>query len=75
MADEVNKQIVESLVVTNERVLSDAPVQSYAVTIESYAYSISLLMMNAVSTQNSAAQIANASVVTACAEILRSVAI
>ena len=75
MATEVNRQIVESIVVTNESVLSDAPVQSYAVTIESYAYSISLLMMNAVSTQNSAAQIANASTVTACAEILRSVAI
>lgn len=68
---QVNKQVVESIALTNLRVLGDAAAQSQGVTLESYAYSLSLFMINAVSTQNSAAQIANASVVAACSEIVK----
>lgn len=71
MPDQTNSQIVDSMLVTNERVLSDAVAESQGVAIESYAYSLSLLMINAVSTQNSAAQIANAAVVSTCTEILK----
>jgi Killing trait. len=74
MPDQVNSQIVDSILITNERVLGDAVAQSQAVTDESYAYSLSLLMINAVTTQNAAAQIANAAVVTTCTEILSAVA-
>lgn len=74
MPDEVNAQILDSVVVTNYEVLGDAPMQSQGVTVESYAYSISLLMINAVSTQNSSAQIANASVVSTCTEIIKAAA-
>jgi hypothetical protein len=74
MPDQVNKQIIHSMLVNNERVLSDAVAESQGVTLESYAYSISLLMINAMSTQNASAQIGNAAVVSACAQILKAVA-
>jgi hypothetical protein len=74
MADQVNKQIVDAILVTNTEVLGDAPAESQGVTVESYAYSLSLLMINAVSTQNSSAQIANASVVSTCTEIIKAAA-
>lgn len=74
MPDEVNAQIINSMVISNETVLSDSVAESQAVTLESYAYSISLLMMNAMSTQNAAAQIGNAAVVSACAQILKATA-
>lgn len=74
MPNQVNATIIDSMLVANERVLGDAVAESQAVTIESYAYALSLLMINAVTTQNSAAQIANASVVTTCTEILKAVA-
>jgi hypothetical protein len=71
MPDQVNGQIVDSVLVTNERILGDAVAESQAVVLESYAYSLSLFMINAVSTQNSSAQIATASVVATCTEILK----
>lgn len=74
MPDKVNAQIVDSVLINNERVLSDAVAESQGVALESYAYSISLLMINAMSTQNAAAQIGNAAVVSACAQILKAVA-
>jgi Killing trait len=74
MPDQVNPQIVESVALTNELVISNAPMQSQAFSSESLAYSLSLFMLNAVSTEYSAAQIANASVATTCAEILKAAA-
>ena len=74
MSNQVNATIVDSMLVSNERVLGDAVAESQAVAVESYAYALSLLMINAVTTQNSAAQIANASVVTTCTEILKAAA-
>lgn len=71
MPDEVPFEIVESVIVNNETVLGHAPSESQGMTLESSAYSISLLMMNAVSAQHAASQTANASVVTTCAEILK----
>lgn len=75
MSDQVNKQIVDAVVVVNERLLVDAVSESQGVTLESYAYSISLFMINAVSTQYSAAQIANAAVATTCAEIIKAASV
>lgn len=74
MPDETNRQILEAMLTVNERLLSDAVAESQGVTLESYAYSLSLFMINAVSTQNSAAQIANAAVATTCTEILKAAA-
>ena len=71
MPDAVNPQIIDSVVVTNTSVLGNAPSQSQGVTLEAAAYSISLLMMNAVTNQYSGSQIANASVVSTCTEILK----
>jgi hypothetical protein len=74
MPDAVNRQIVESVALTNEIVQSQAPVQSEAFTNESFAYSLSLFMLNSVSTQYAGAQVGNASTATACAEILKAAA-
>ena len=71
MSDSVNAQIVDSVNVTNTSVLANAPSESQSVTLEAAAYSISLLMINAVSTQYAASQIANASVVSTCTGILK----
>jgi hypothetical protein len=73
MPDVANAQIVDTVLTTNETVLGGNVAESQGITNESYAYSISLLMMNAVSTQYSASQIANASVVTTCTQILKAV--
>jgi hypothetical protein len=73
MPETANAQIVDTVLTTNEAVLGGNVSESQGITNESYAYSISLLMMNAVSTQYSASQIANASVVTTCTEILKAV--
>lgn len=74
VADSVNSQIVDAVNVTNERVLGDVPAQSHGVVLQTSACSISLLMLNAVTTQNASAQIASASVVAACAEIIKAAA-
>jgi membrane peptidoglycan carboxypeptidase len=71
MPDAVNSQIIDSMLATNTSVLANAPSQSQSVTLEAAAYSISLLMINAVSNQYSASQIANASVVSTCTGILK----
>jgi hypothetical protein len=67
---DVNAQVAVAMTETNETVLSHAPSEAQGVTLEASAYSISLLMINAVSNQQAASQLANASVVTTCAEIL-----
>jgi hypothetical protein len=59
------------MLLVNERLLSDAVAESQGVVLEAYAYSLSLFMINSVSTQNSSAQIANAAVATACTELLK----
>jgi hypothetical protein len=66
----VNHQVAVAMAATNETVLSHAPVEAQGVALEASAYSISLLMINAVSNQQAASQLANASIVTTCAEIL-----
>jgi Killing trait len=73
MADplKVNSQIIDSLVVTNQAVLGNAPARSQGVTLEAAAYAISLLMMNSVTNQFSGSQIANASVVSSCTGIIK----
>ena len=47
----LNKQVVEAIIVTNEEVLGDAVVASYAVAVESYAHSLTLSMHNAITAQ------------------------
>ena len=69
--DEANKRVVDSVAATNLKVLGDAPAQSQGVTLETYSYSLSLMMINAASNQNAGAQLANASVVSTCAAILK----
>jgi hypothetical protein len=71
MPESVDAQVLEAMLVANESVLGNAPTNSQSVTLEASAYSISLLMLNAVSTQYSASQIANASVASTCAEIIK----
>lgn len=71
MPEPVNAQIVDSVLVANTSVLGNAPAESQSVTLEAAAYSISLLMFNAVSNQYAASQIANASVVSTCTGILK----
>ena len=71
MPEVVNAQIIDSVLVTNTSVLANAPSESQSVALEAAAYSISLLMINAVSTQYAASQIANASVVSTCTGILK----
>jgi len=71
MPEPVNAQIMDSVLVTNTSVLANAPSESQSVTLEAAAYSISLLMINAVSNQYAASQIANASVVSTCTGILK----
>lgn len=71
MPDTVHPQVVESMAITNQTVLSHSPDASQGVVNEASAYSISLLMINAVSEQYSASQITNAAITTTCAEILK----
>jgi hypothetical protein len=74
MPDSVSAQVVETMLASNESILSNAPSESQGVALEASAYSISLLMINAVSNQQSSSQLANASVVTTCTEILKAAA-
>jgi len=71
MSDTVHPKIVESMAIANQTVLSYSPESAQGVVNEASAYSISLLMINAVSEQYSASQITNASITTTCAEILK----
>ena len=71
MVDDQNAGVIDSILVNNEVILGNAPAESQGVTLSSSAYSLSLLMMNAVLSQQAASQTANASVATACAELLR----
>lgn len=66
----VNPKIVDSVNLANVSVLANAASESHGVGLQSFAFSISMLMMNAVATQNASAQIANAAVATTCAKIL-----
>lgn len=68
--DEVNKQVVNSVLVSSERVLGDVPVQSYGISAEALAHSLALIMHNAGTTQFAGSQISDAAVVKACAAIL-----
>jgi len=68
---EVNAQIIDSVTVTNTAVLANAPSQSQGVALEAASYSISLLMLNAVTNQFAGSQIANASVVSSCTGIIK----
>lgn len=70
---EVNRLVLESMLVVNETVLGHAPAESQCMTVDSSAYAISLQMMNAVSAHFAVTQTVNASIVSTCAEILRAV--
>ena len=72
--DAANQQVVDAVAATNYKVIGDAPSQSQGITLETYSYSLSLMMINAASNQNAGAQLANASVVSTCAEILKAAA-
>ena len=74
MAESAHAQVVETMVTTNQTVLGHSASESQGVTMEAAAYASSLMMINAVSNQYSASQLANASVVTTCAEILKAAA-
>ena len=67
----LNEKIVEAIVVVPERVIGDAVPGSFAVTLEALAHSLSLIMHNAGTAQIAGSQTANASVVSACAAILK----
>ena len=68
---EINRLVLETMLVVNETVLGHAPAESQGMTVDSSAYAMSLLMMNAVSSHDAVTQTVNASIVTTCAEILR----
>ena len=67
----LNDKVVEAIVVVPERVIGDAVPGSFAVTLEALAHSLSLIMHNAGTAQIAGSQTANASVVSACAAILK----
>jgi hypothetical protein len=69
--EEINRLILESMLVINETVLGQAPAESQGMTLDSSAYAMSLLMINAVSSHDAVTQTVNASIVASCAEILR----
>jgi hypothetical protein len=69
--DEINRLVLESMLIVNETVLGLAPAESQGMTLDSSAYAISLLMVNAVSSHDAVTQTVNASIVSTCAEILR----
>jgi len=71
MVVDPNALVTDALLVNNEVVLGNTPAESQGVTLEASAFSLSLLMMNAVSAQQAASQTASAAVATACAELLR----
>lgn len=70
---DLNDQVLESMLMINQTVLGNVPAESQGMVLESASYSLSLLMLNAVSSQHAAAQTTNASIVSTCAEILRTV--
>lgn len=69
--DALNEKVLEAIIITPERVIGDAVPGSFAVTLESFAHSLSLLMHNAGTAQFAGSQTANAAVVSACAAILK----
>jgi len=71
MVVDPNALVTDAVLINNEMVLGNAPAESQGVTLGSSAFSLSLLMMNAVLTQQAASQAASAAVTTACAELLR----
>jgi Killing trait len=71
MVVDPNALVTDALLINNEVVLGNTPAGSQGVTLESSAFSLSLLMMNAVSAQQAASQTASAAVATVCAELLR----
>jgi hypothetical protein len=71
MLDAVNAQTFDAMLTTNTTVLMNAPAAAQSVTLEAAAYSISLLMINAVSNQYAGSQLANAAVVSTCTELLK----
>ena len=71
MPDQVNAQALNSMLATNTAVLGHSPETSQGLLNGASSYSISLLMLNAVSSQYSGSQIAEAAVVSSCAGILQ----
>ncbi len=69
--EKVNSQIVDSVIVSTERVIGDAIAESHGVTLEAFAHSLALVMHNAGSTQYAAQQVEGASVAMTCAAILK----
>lgn len=74
MPTEVNSQVVDAVNIANYTMLANTPTATQGFLSGAASYSISLLMLNAVSAQFSGAQIAEATVVTSCAGILKAVA-
>ena len=69
--DEINRLVLESMLVINETVLGQAPAESQGMILDSSAYAMSLLMINTVSSHDAVTQTVNASIVATCAEILK----
>ena len=70
-SDTVNSKALDSMLAANHAVLSHSPETSHGLLSGASSYSISLLMLNAVSAQYSGSQIAEAAVVSSCAGILK----
>jgi dihydroorotate dehydrogenase len=74
MPDSVHAQAIDGMLVTNHTVVGHSPETTQGLVSGAASYSISLLMLNAVSTQYSGSQIAEAAVVSSCAGILKAAA-
>ena len=68
--NEVNKQIVDSVITINESVLGQSSIEAVSLGMESLAHSLSLIMHNAGSAQYGAQQLSQAVVSATCAEII-----
>lgn len=71
MSDTVSPQSLEAVLLNNFMVVGHSPETSQGIMNGASSYSISLLMLNAVSTQYAGSQVAEAGVVTTCAGILK----
>lgn len=70
MTDKVNSQITDAVTQSSTNVLGASPAQAMGMVYQTTAHSISLLMQNAVTTQNSMQQVNAAVISTACRQIM-----
>lgn len=74
MTDTVNSQITDAVTQMNVKVVGEAPAEALAMCFQSHANAMSLSLENAMSTQGSMQQIANATTSSVCTLILKAAA-